>query len=125
MKLLVSIYLQFFGNKVGEDEYGNQFFELNRKDYLGRKKRYCLYKGIPEASKISPEWHPFMHYQIDAKNVRTTFKQYKWQKPYVPDTTLSKNKYLPKDHPLYNKNSSIYYSKGSKSIFKTKIWKPN
>ena len=125
MKLLVSIYLQLFGNKVGEDEYGNQFFELKRVDYLGRRKRYCLYKGSPEASKISPEWHPFMHYQIDAKDVKTTFRQYKWQKPYVPDTTLSQNKYLPKEHPLYDQKSSIYNSKGSNAIFKTKIWKPN
>ena len=124
MKFLVKIYLYFCGVKVGEDEYGNQFFELKRTDYLGRKKRYCLYNGIPEASKISPEWHPFMHYQIEAKDVKTTFKQYKWQKSAVPDATLSQKKYLPRHHFLYNKNLSIYESKGAKSPFKTTIWAP-
>ena len=125
MKFLVKIYLNFFGEKVGEDEYGNQFFELKQKDYLGRKKRYCLYHGSVEASKISPEWHPFMHYQIDAKDVCQTFKQYKWQKSYVPDVTLSEVKYLPKNHQLYNSKTSLYETKGGSSPFKTQVWKPN
>ena len=124
MKFLVKIYLNLFGTKVGEDEYGNQFFELKRTDYLGRKKRYCFYKGVPEASKISPEWHPFMHYQIDAKLVKSTFKQYKWQKPAVPDTTLSSSRYLPKNHFLYNEKASLYQTKGSKSPFRTTKWVP-
>lgn len=124
MKILVKIYLKLFATKVGEDEYGNQFFELKRTDYLGRKKRYCLYKGYVEASKISPEWHPFMHYQIAAKDVKTTYKQYKWQKPAIPDTTLSNYKFLPKNHMLYNENFDVYNTTGSKNPFKTKVWKP-
>jgi NADH:ubiquinone oxidoreductase subunit len=124
MKVLVKIYLTFFATKVGEDEYGNQFFELKRLDYLGRKKRYCLYKGVVEASKISPEWHPFMHYQIEAKDVKKHFREYKWQKPALPDTTLSAYKFLPKNHMLYNEDCDLYNSTGSKNPFKTKIWKP-
>jgi NADH:ubiquinone oxidoreductase subunit len=125
MKFLVRIYLHFFATKVGSDEYGNQFFELKTSDYLGRKKRYCLYNGYVEASKISPEWHPFMHYQIEAKAVKKTFKQYKWQKPFVPDTTLSGSKFLPKNHLLYKEETSLYNTKGGGSPFKLKIWKPN
>ncbi len=125
MKFLVKIYLKFFATKVGEDEYGNEFFELKTTDYLGRKKRYCLYRGVVEASKISPEWHPFMHYQIEARDVKSTYKQYKWQKPFVPDTTLSSNKYLPKSHLLFDEKKSLYNSKGGSTPFKTKIWKPN
>ena len=125
MKFLVSIYLKFFGTKVGEDEYGNQYFELKREDYLGRKKRYCLYNGTPEASKISPEWHGFMHYQIPVSEVLKTFKQFKWQKPYVQDLTLSDYKFLPKNHPLFEAKHNVYEAKGAKNPFKIKVWKPN
>ncbi len=124
MKFLVRIYLNFFGKKVGEDAYGNQYFETNRKDSFGRKKRFCLYNGKPEASKISPEWFPFMHYQIEAKDVLKNPKQYKWQKPALPNLTLSDVKYLPKNHPLYLKESDLYNSKGAGEPFKMKFWKP-
>ncbi len=122
MAFLVKIYLFLFATKVGEDEYGNSFFELKRKDYLGRKKRYCLYNGVVEASKISPEWHPFMHYQIDVDEVKKTFKQYKWQKPATPITTLSKDKYLPKNHILNAQKKSD--KKNTTNSIQTKTWEP-
>jgi len=125
MKFLLRIYLFFCGTKIGIDQYGNQYFEVKRTDSFGRKKRFCLYNGTPEASKISPEWHLFMHYQIEAKDVKTNYKQHKWQKPFVPDITLSDAKYLPKNHPLFNSKKNLFHSSGAKNPFKTKIWKPS
>ena len=125
MKFLVRIYLKFRGTEVGEDQYGNKYFELKRVDSFGRKKRYCLYSGLVEASKIAPEWHPFMHYQIEAKEVPKNIRSYKWQKLALPDLTLSDVKYLPKNHPSFNENQNLYNSKGAGVPFKTKFWKPS
>lgn len=124
MKFLLEIYLQYAGIFVGEDEYGNKYYELSRKDYLGRKKRYCLFFGAPEASKIPPEWHLFMHHQIDAKDVIKTPRRYIWQKMFLPDLTLSCARYLPKQHPLYNTQNNMYSVKNGGSPLKFKAWKP-
>lgn len=125
MKFLVRIYLNFAGTKVGVDDYGNKYFELKRTDSFGRKKRYCLYNGKPEASKISPEWFPFMHYQIEASDVIKNRKQYKWQRNALPDLTLSEIKYLPKNHPLFDEERNLYNAKGAGNPIKMKFWKPN
>ena len=125
MKFLLRIYLFFRSTKVGGDQYGNQYFEAKRTDSFGRKKRFCLYSGRPEASKISPEWHLFMHYQVEAKDVKTNYKQHKWQKPFVPDITLTEVKYLPKNHPLFSSKNNLFHSSGAKNPFKIKIWKPS
>ena len=125
MKLLIKIYLNLFATKVGEDKYGNKYYELNLKDSFGRKKRYCYFNGKIEATKIAPEWHPFMHHQIHAKDVVKTIKQYKWQRFALPNLTLSKVKYLPQNHPLFDKNTNLYNVKdASQKPFKMKIWKP-
>lgn len=124
-KFFLSIFLKFKGKFVGEDEYGNKYYETNQRDYLNRKKRYCLFNGRVEATKIPPEWHCFMHYQIPKESVILDTKQYKWQKRFLPDLTLSSIKYLPKNHPLYSNQNSLYNTKSSGNPFKFKAWSPN
>ena len=46
----------FFGKFVGEDEFGNKYYE-NKK----RKKRWVIYKDEIEATKIPVEWYSWMH----------------------------------------------------------------
>jgi NADH:ubiquinone oxidoreductase subunit len=123
-KLLTLLYLSIFGQLVGEDNYGNKYFELKKKDSFGRKKRVCLFRGRVEASKISPEWHLFMHYQKDSKEIPVNIKQYKWQRSYLPDLTLTSVKYLPKNHPSYSGKTNLYNAKGAGNPFKFQPWKP-
>src|SRR3546814_7869537 len=44
------------GRKVGEDALGNRY-------YLARdgKRRWVLYKGSNDASRVPPEWHGWLH----------------------------------------------------------------
>ena len=44
------------GKFVGEDEFGNRYYEAkdNKDSYDDRKRRWVIYKGYAEASKISP-----------------------------------------------------------------------
>src|SRR5919199_5710846 len=44
---------------VGEDAYGNRYFEAKdtRDSYDGRKRRWVIYRGYAEATKIPPDWH--------------------------------------------------------------------
>ena len=61
---------------VGEDEAGNRYYEArtNKGSYDQRKRRYVIYKGYAEASKISPDWHGWMHYTFDEPPTVEPFK---------------------------------------------------
>ena len=50
----LSIY-NFFGKLVGKDEYGNKYYK-NKKD-----KRWVIYKGEINASKITTDWYSWIH----------------------------------------------------------------
>lgn len=83
---------------VGEDEAGNRYFEArtNKGSYDQRKRRYVIYKGYAEASKISPDWHGWMHYTFDEPPTVEPFKVKSWEKPHVPNLTGTINAWRPK-----------------------------
>ena len=38
---------------VGKDEFGNRYFEEKKPSLEGRKRRYVIYSGLAEASRVS------------------------------------------------------------------------
>ncbi|MGV3278330.1 NADH-ubiquinone oxidoreductase subunit NDUFA12 family protein [Rickettsiales bacterium LUAb2] len=83
MKLLLSIYLIFFGKKVGLDQYKNKYYLVTNKN--GTEKRFVLYKGINEASKVPPEWEAWLRFSTNSSilNINKNFKS----KAYLPNLT--------------------------------------
>ena len=65
--------------KVGEDEYGNSYFEEPHATVEGRKRRYVIYKGYAEPSKIPVDWHGWMHYTLDEPPTKAPFKLKSWE----------------------------------------------
>jgi len=49
------------GVKVGEDALGNRYFH-SRDD----TRRWVLYAGSNDASRVPPEWHGWLHHTHDA-----------------------------------------------------------
>jgi NADH:ubiquinone oxidoreductase subunit len=49
-----------FGAQVGEDSAGNRYFRA--KD---GKRRWVLYNGSNDASRVPPEWHGWLHGTFD------------------------------------------------------------
>ena len=88
------------GKKVGKDEFGNAYFESRKpaRDF-GRKKRWVLYKGLEEASKIPPQWFSWIHYQCDEAPVSNS-KKHPWVKSHTPNLTGTAKAYYPKGHVL-------------------------
>lgn len=84
-----------FGEKVGEDELGNVYYQ-GGKDSEGRTRRWVLYNGIAEASRIPPGWHGWMHHRTDVAPVNETYQPREWEKPHVPNLTGSSAAYRPK-----------------------------
>ncbi len=78
------------GVKVGEDEEGNLFFR-NAND----SKRWVIFNGTIEASKVSPEWHGWLHKTWDEPPTKNQLPKKSWEKVHQPNLTGSNLAYLP------------------------------
>lgn len=95
------LYTWLKGELVGTDEFGNQYYRRAKGDPLyGRERRWCLYKGRAEASRIPPEWHAWLHHTTDAPLTQTAAQARPWQKPHEPNPTGTAKAYLPRGHEL-------------------------
>ena len=47
------------GQKVGEDEQGNIFYETS-----DSKRRWVIFNGPVEASRVSADWHGWLHHTM-------------------------------------------------------------
>lgn len=54
------IFTLFKGICVGKDRLGNLYYCTR-----GGERRWVVYKGEVEASRIAPEWHGWIHYTVD------------------------------------------------------------
>jgi NADH:ubiquinone oxidoreductase subunit len=80
------------GERVGEDAYGNVYYKSKRIRSGGREERWVYYNGEPEASKVPPEWHAWLHHTIDAPIERPS---YAWLKPHEQNLTGTERAYFP------------------------------
>ena len=76
------------GRPVGADEFGNRYYEdrTAKNSYdTGRKRRWVLYNGYADASKIPPDWHGWMHYTYDTPPSEEPLRRKAWEKPHLPN----------------------------------------
>jgi len=96
MATLLQTYL--FGVEVGRDSFGNRYFLERGKPRApngGRvsQKRWVLYVGEPEPTKVPPEWHSWLHYTTDVPLPETDRKP--WQKPHLMNKTGTPEAWMP------------------------------
>lgn len=74
---------------IGEDEFGNRYYEAktNRDSYDEHKRRWVIYKGYAEASKVPPDWHGWLHYTFDEPPTVAPLPRRAWEKDHVPNLT--------------------------------------
>lgn len=90
------IFTFFQGRHVGTDEFGNRYYEARRALQGRHRKRWVIYNGQPEASKVPPYWHGWLHYTLAAPLEATP--KYRWQKKHQPNLTGTTGRYLPAGH---------------------------
>lgn len=89
------------GRKIGKDQLNNTYYEAPPMKGYKRNRRWVVYKGAPDASKVPPEWHGWLHHQTnsvpdkDSESYRRS-----WQKPYTPNLTGTNHAYRPPGHVL-------------------------
>ncbi len=88
---------RFNGRFVGEDDQGNRYFE-QRKLPKGQKyrRRWVIYNGYAEASKVPPEWHAWLHHIVEEPPTIDPPKRQVWEKDHQPNLTGTPDAYRPK-----------------------------
>lgn len=84
------LFTRRHGRKVGSDVYGNVYYE-GKKD--GR--RWVIYNGSNDASRIPPDWYGWMHNQIEGLPDEALPPVPKFQKPPSPNRTGTPLAYRP------------------------------
>ena len=92
------------GELVGTDSFGNRYFrekggEREKIKSGGRRsnrRRWVMYAGEAEASRVPPEWHAWLHHTTDAP--LDAGRRRSWQKPHLPNLTGTPAAYRPRGH---------------------------
>tara|TARA_B100001250_G_scaffold7820_1_gene6597 strand:- start:2464 stop:2823 length:360 start_codon:yes stop_codon:yes gene_type:complete len=84
-----------FGKVVGKDLFGNKYYESKS------GKRWVIYNGEVEATKIPNEWYSWIHRTNNKIENLHELKKYKWQKEHLPNQTGLEHSYNPRN----NKNA--------------------
>ena len=86
---------------VGEDSFGNRYYRGKPRAGYARERRWVMYDGAPEATKVPPEWHGWLHHQTDEiPSAHAESFRRPWQKPHQPNMTGTNQAYRPPGHIL-------------------------
>jgi NADH:ubiquinone oxidoreductase subunit len=78
------------GVRVGEDAAGNIFYHT-RDD----KKRWVIYNGEMEASRVTPDWHGWLHFTWDQPPTDAPLPHRVWEQPHQENLTGTQAAYAP------------------------------
>ncbi|XP_058805463.1 probable NADH dehydrogenase [ubiquinone] 1 alpha subcomplex subunit 12 [Phymastichus coffea] len=87
-----------FGNLVGQDKYGNKYYENNM--YFYGRNRWVIYSenvGMNyDAAQVPAEWYGWLHYKTDLLPHRDPYRpKYKWMADHTPNLSGTNKAYMP------------------------------
>ncbi|MEM9581198.1 MAG: NADH:ubiquinone oxidoreductase subunit NDUFA12 [Pseudomonadota bacterium] len=88
--LNTQLYTWRKGHRVGEDEQGNVFYQS-----ADKSRRWVIFNGEAEASRISPEWHGWLHKTFDSPPTEAPLPHKSWEKPHQENLTGTALAYAP------------------------------
>lgn len=89
---------------IGKDVFGNKYYESSNKWFKQNKKnsqRWVVYKGYAEGSKVSPDWHGWLHHTVKKKPSSARQKE----NYFKPNLTGTPYKHGPKFQEKRNKST--------------------
>jgi len=92
-----------FGELVGQDEQGNRYYRTKGRKIdptLGFERRWVVYNGYAEATRVPPSWHGWLHHTVDTLPTDENYKAREWQKPHLPNMTGTPDAYRPSGSTL-------------------------
>lgn len=79
------------GEQVGTDPLGNRYFRHKK---AGDRRRWVLFNGEAEASRVPPEWHAWLHYTTDEAPIHGV-EHKPWEKEHLPNLSGTPYAYRP------------------------------
>ena len=75
---------------MGEDAEGDVYYQS-----ADGGRRWVIYNGEAEASRIAPEWHGWMHHTWQDPPTTAPLRKQPWEKPHLPNLTGTARAYHP------------------------------
>jgi NADH:ubiquinone oxidoreductase subunit len=105
------------GTRVGQDEWGNVYYRAENIAPFG-ERRWVIYNGLVEATKIPARWHAWMHHRTDQVPGEDLSDFRNWQKGHKPNMTGTSLAYHPP-------GSLLTPSKRDSAIGDYEAWSPS
>lgn len=100
MHIGTMLMTSLFGKRVGTDEFGNRYYSSKRLGRYGRERRWVVFKGKTEATKVPPEWHAWLHHMSEQPLTEDVAVRRPWQREHLPNLSGTKYAYRPEGHDL-------------------------
>lgn len=84
------IYTWRKGIAVGVDAEGNRFYRT-----ADGKRRWVIYAGETEASRVSADWHGWLHFTWDEPPTTAPLRHKPWEVPHRENATGTAAAYAP------------------------------
>jgi len=78
------------GSAVGTDEFGNRYYQ--NKD---ASRRWVIYNGTVEASRVPPDWHGWLHHTFAEPPTKAPLPAPRFEAPHRPNMTGTSGAYRP------------------------------
>ncbi|MEQ8340047.1 MAG: NADH:ubiquinone oxidoreductase subunit NDUFA12 [Marinovum algicola] len=88
--LNTQLYTRRNGVQVGDDDQGNVYFETR-----DGKRRWVMFNGEAEASRVNPEWHGWLHHTMKEPPNKRPLPHKAWEKPHQENLTGTPLAYAP------------------------------
>ncbi len=85
---LVNTWLR--GRLVGKDQFGNRYYQNK-----SGARRWVVYNGTVEASRVPADWHGWLHHTFKEPPVAKPQVRRPWEKESVPNLTGTPAAYRP------------------------------
>ena len=102
----------FSGIAVGEDAFGNRYYQTK-----GGVRRWVIYSGTVEASRVPPDWHGWLHHTVDELPSEEQVTPRSWWKPHRPNLTGTPGAHRPT-------GSTLAQGRRPKATGDYKAWRP-
>ncbi len=88
------------GEQVGTDAQGNRYFRGKKKvaagqPFAGSERRWVIYEGANDASRVPAEWHGWLHGSFDGVPESNLPPARIWEVDYTPNATGTDEAYRP------------------------------
>jgi len=81
---------------VGEDEFGNRYYEQARGvGPHGKPRRWVTYQKLSEASQVPADWHGWLHHTHDVAPSEAALVTREWHQPHLMNMTGTSQAYRP------------------------------